>query len=228
MAHQVAQVGARHFVDERCCQRGHVGPAFERARISFFSQLLEKIICQRLRVLVNARLERISAFGAHQCVRILAFWQKQEAGAAAILQAGQRGLKCAPGGIAASLIAIKAKQYAGYDPKQALHVLFAGRGAQRGHGIAQALLGQGNDVHIAFNHDDFVEAAIELARFEQPVQFLSFVEDRCFRGVQVFGFVITEHATAKRNDAATAVANREHYAIAKAVIAFAGFSVLNQ
>jgi hypothetical protein len=60
-------------------------------------------------------------------------------------------------------------------------VFFAGGGAQGGDGIAQALLGEGDNVHVAFDDDDFVEVAIVLARFVQAVEFLAFMEDRSFR-----------------------------------------------
>ena len=228
LTHQGPQVGARDFVDQRCCQRGHMGLAFERARVGFFGQLLEEVVCQRLGMLVDTGLEGIGAFRAHQGVRVFTFGQKQEACAAPVLQAGQRGFKCAPCRIAAGLVAVKTEQHAGYHAKQALHVLFAGSGAQCRDSIAQALLGQGNDVHIAFNHDDFVEAAIELACFEQPVQFLAFVKDRGFRGVQVFGLVVAEHPATKSDDAATAVADRKHYPVAKAVVTLAGLGVFDQ
>jgi hypothetical protein len=48
------------------------------------------------------------------------------------------------------------------------------------------------------------------------------VEHRGFRGVQVFG------SAAEGNDTAPAVADREHHAVAEAVVAFAGFGVLDQ
>ena len=228
LAHQGPQVGARNLVDQRCCQRGHMGLAFERAWVGFFGQLLEKVICQRLGVLVNAGLEGVGAFGAHQGVRVFAFGQEQEAGATPVLQAGQRGFKCAPGCIAARLVAVKAEQHAGHHAKQTLHVFFAGGGTQGRDSIAQALLGQGDDVHIAFHHDDFVEAAIELARLEQPVQFLAFVKDRGFRGVQVLGLVVAQHPATKGDDAATAVADRKHDPVTKTVVTLAGLGVLHQ
>ncbi|MNL36061.1 hypothetical protein D3C87_1581270 [compost metagenome] len=87
LAHQDAQVGAGDFVDQRCGEGGHVGLALERAWVGFFGQLLEEIIRQRLGVLIDARAEGVSAFGADQSVRVLAFGQEQEACAAAVLQA---------------------------------------------------------------------------------------------------------------------------------------------
>lgn len=42
LAHECAQVGTGHLVDQRCREGGHVGLAFEGAWIGFFGQLLEK------------------------------------------------------------------------------------------------------------------------------------------------------------------------------------------
>jgi len=36
---------------------------------------------------------------------------------------------------------------------------FAGGGAQGGYGIANAVLRKGNNVHIAFDHNNAIEAA---------------------------------------------------------------------
>ncbi|MNL03639.1 hypothetical protein D3C87_1241800 [compost metagenome] len=87
LTHQGAQVGARDFVDQRRGEGGHVGLAFERARIGFFGQLLEEIIRQWLSMLIDPGLEGVSAFGAHQGIRVFAFGQKQKARPAAVLQA---------------------------------------------------------------------------------------------------------------------------------------------
>jgi len=114
--------------------------ALKRARVGFFGQLLEKIIGQRLRVLIDARLECVGAFGANQGVRVFAFGQKQEPRATTVLQTRQRRFQCAPRGVAAGLVAVEAEQYVRDDAEQALEVFFAGRGTQRGDGIAQALL----------------------------------------------------------------------------------------
>ncbi len=205
-----------------------MGLAFEGARVGFFSQLLEEIVRQGLRMLINARAESVGAFGAHQGVRVFAFRQKQKARTAPILQARQRGFECAPGGVTASLVTVEAEQYAGHHAKQAFHVFFAGGGPQRGDGIAQALLGEGNHVHVAFHHDDFIEVAIVFARLEQAVEFLAFMKYRGFRGVQVLGFIVPQHSAAESDDPATAVADREHHAVAEPVVALARLGVFHQ
>ena len=78
---------------------------------------------------------------AYQGVGVFAVGQEQKACAAAVLQARQGGFQGAPGGVATGGVAIETEQYARYDAEQALEVFFAGGGAERGDGIAQALLG---------------------------------------------------------------------------------------
>ncbi|MNZ64312.1 hypothetical protein D3C78_824800 [compost metagenome] len=190
--------------------------------------MLEEVIGQRLGVLVDAGHEGIGAFGAHQAVRVFAFGQEQEARAAAVLQVRQGRLQGAPGGLAPGLVTVEAEQHAGYHAEQALEVLFAGGGAEGGHGVAQALLGQGNHVHVALDDDDFVEVAVVLACLVQAVEFLALVEHRGFRGVQVLGFVVAEHPATEGDDAPAAVADREHHPVAEAVVALAAFGVLDQ
>ncbi|MCY1512266.1 hypothetical protein D9M68_467200 [compost metagenome] len=90
------------------------------------------------------------------------------------------------------------------------------------------MLGQGDDVHVALDDHDLVEVAVVLACLEQPVEFLALVEHRGFRGVQVFGLVIAQHAAAESDDAPAAVADGEHHPVAEAVVALAGLGVLDQ
>ncbi|MNM99697.1 hypothetical protein D3C81_1122640 [compost metagenome] len=107
-------------------------------------------------------------------------------------------------------------------------MLFAGGRAQGRHGIAQALLGQGDDVHVAFNHDDFIEIAVELARFVKPVELLAFMENRGFRGVQVLGFVVAKHPATEGDDPAATVTDREHDPVTEAIVTLAGLGIFNQ
>ncbi|MNL10770.1 hypothetical protein D3C87_1315800 [compost metagenome] len=228
LTHQDAQVGPGDFIDQRCGEGSHVGLAFERARIGFFGQLLEEIIRQWLRVLVDSGTKGVGAFGADQSVRVLAFGQEQKACATTVLQARECRLQCSPCRIAASLVAVEAEQHAGHDAKQPLEVFLAGSGAQGRDGVAQALLGQGNDVHVTLDDDDLVEVAVGFARFVQAVEFLAFMENRSFRGVQVFRLVVAQYPAAEGDDAPATVADRKHHAVAEAVVAFTAFGVFDQ
>ena len=107
-------------------------------------------------------------------------------------------------------------------------MFLAGGGAEGGDGVAQALLGEGDDVHVALDDHDLVEIAVVLARLVQAVEFLALVEHRGFRRVQVLGFVVAEHAAAEGDHPAAAVADRKHHPIAKAVVALAGLGVVDQ
>ena len=228
LTHQGAQVVAGNLVDQWCGQGDQVRLTFERARVGFFAELMEEVVGQWLCVLVDARAEGVGAFRAYQGVRIFAIGQEQEACAATVLQAGQGRLQGAPGGVAASGVAVEAEQHAGHDAEQAFEVLFAGGRAQGRHGVAQTLLGQGDDVHIAFDHHDLVEIAVVLARLVQAVELLAFVEHRGFRRIEVLGLVVTQHAAAEGDHPATAVADGEHDAVAEAVVAPAVLGVLDQ
>ena len=179
-------------------------------------------------MLVDACAEGVGPLAAHQGVRVFAVWQEQEARAAPVLQIGQGRFQGAPGGVTAGLVAVEAEQHAGHQAEQALEVFFAGGGAEGGDGVAQALLGQGDDVHIAFDHHDLVEVAIALACLEQAVKLLPLVEHRGFRRVQVLGLVVAEHPAAEGDDPAAAVADREDHPIAEAVVALAAVGVLHQ
>ena len=90
------------------------------------------------------------------------------------------------------------------------------------------MLGEGDDVHVTLDDDDFVEVAVVLACFIEAVELLAFMKDRGFRRVQVFRLVVAEYPATESDDAAAGIADREHHAIAEAVIAFAGFGVLDQ
>ncbi len=228
LAHQRAQVVAWNLFDERCGERGQVSLAFQRAWIGFFAQLLEEVVGQWLRVLLDAGAKGVGALGADQGVRIFAVRQEQEACAAPVLQVRQCCLQCAPGGLAAGGVAVEAEQHAGNDAKQALEVFLAGGGAQGGDGVAQTLLGQGDDVHVALDHHDLVEIAVGLARFVEAVELLALVEYRGLRRVEIFGLVVAQHPAAKGDHPAAAVADGEHHAVAKAVVALAVLGVLDQ
>ncbi len=107
-------------------------------------------------------------------------------------------------------------------------MFFAGCGAEGGDGVAQALLGQGDYIHVALDHHYFVEIAVCLASLIKAVEFLAFVKDRGFRRVQVLWLVVAQHPAAKGDHPSATVADREHHAVAEAVVAFAVLGVLDQ
>ena len=99
-------------------------------------------------------------------------------------------------------------------------VLGRHRRAERGDGVLDAELNQARDVEIALDDDDLLRPARVLPRLVEPVQLVAFAKDRRLRRVQVFRLAGVEHAAAEADDlAARRVADREHDAIAKSVVA---------
>ena len=145
--------------------------------------------------------------------------QEQKLHAAHVGGKGQghvQGLaRCAPTGG----IAVKAEHHGIAETKQFLHMFGGAGGAQGGHGMAKAPLGQGHHVHIAFGHQHIARFAQRLARLEQTVEFAPLAEHRGFWRVQVLGGALAEHASAKANALAFDVADGEHDAVAKTVVA---------
>jgi hypothetical protein len=139
---------------------------------------------------------------------------------------GKAGFQRAPGGAAAGLVAVEAEDDVVGLAQQLLHVGAGAGRAERRHRLREAELGQGDDVHIAFGHQHVAGVADRLARLEQAVQLLALVEQRGFRRVQVFRFAAIHHAAAKADHLALGVPDREHDALAEAVVAFLVAAVL--
>ncbi len=94
----------------------------------------------------------------------------------------------------------------------------AGGCAQGGGGDSNAVLCQGDYVHVAFNYQQSFEFAVGLQRLVKPIEFSTFLENVGFRRVEVFGFVVAQYPAAKSDDPATLVANREHHPVTKAIV----------
>ncbi len=218
---------SRNLLQQRRGEGRQVGLAFQGGGVGLQHQLLEEVLRQRLGLLGDACAEGILALGAYQAVRVLALGEEQR-NALAVLQVRQHRLQGAPGRLAAGLVAVETEQDARYQAEQALDVFLAGRRAEGRHRVADALLGQGDDIHVALDHHDLVEVAILLPGLVESVEFLALVEDRSLRGVQVLRLVVAKHPAAEGDDPPAAVADREHHAIAEAVVALAGVAVLHQ
>ena len=102
-----------------------------------------------------------------------------------------------------------------------------GRGAERGHRERDAVLGQGDDVHVALDHHQALELAYRGARLVEAVELTALVEQRALGGIHVLGRVVGQGAPAEADHAATPVADRKHHAIAEPVVA-APFAALDQ
>ena len=131
----------------------------------------------------------------------------------------QGSLQRLVGGAAAGGIAIEAEDDAIGKAKQFAYVLGRAGRAQCRHRVGKAHLRQRHHVHIAFGHQGKTMLTHGGAGFKQAVQLVPFAEDRRFGGVEVFGFFITQHTPAKADVCPFHIANREHDAVAKAVVA---------
>ena len=104
--------------------------------------------------LAEKRLELCGAATAHHRVRVLPFGQEEKAGLAAVFHAGQGGFQGAERRLAPGLVTIEAEHHLRTEPVEPIQVGLAGGGAQGGGGVVDAVLGQGDHVHIALDHQD--------------------------------------------------------------------------
>ena len=88
------------------------------------------------------------------------------------------------------------------------------------------MLVQPDYVHISFHEHATVD--FPAAEFIQSVKFTALVEHRCLRAVHVLGLDIAHGAAAEAGHAAAAVADREHDAVAEAVIEVPGVALARQ
>lgn len=96
---------------------------------------------------------------------------------------------------------------------------FGDRGAKRRHGMADAGLGQRDDIHIAFGHDQRAGFAGCGAGGTDVVERATLVEERCLGRVQIFRFLIGPECARPEGDRAPArVTDRKHNSAAKAVV----------
>ncbi len=102
--------------------------------------------------------------------------------------------------------------------KQAFKVRLAGGGAQCGHGIGNAKLGQGDDVHVALYNDNTVETALRLAGLIEAIELSGFLKHRGFRGVEILGLVIPKHSSSEGDNPASCIQNGKHNAVTEPVV----------
>ncbi len=168
--------------------------------------------------MIKEILEIGLAFGAHQRVRVFALWKKEKLCLPPVLHGGQGGLEATKCRLAPRVITVKAEYDFGYDAKQPLQVGLAGGGAEGGNRVRNAVLRQGNHIHVPLNYNDAFKPPRVFSSLPQAIEFSGFLEDGCLGRIQVFGFVITQHPPAKGDDPTALVLNREHHALAKPVV----------
>ena len=179
LEHQLAVDALGYLPDIGQGQFAQPGPAIQAVGIQPLGHGLEQELFQRHR-LAQQLLEMLPAALAHHRVRVLALGQEQEARLAAVLHAGQGGFQGPKGRLAARLVAVKTEHYLRAQPVDALQVGPAGGGAQGGGGVADAVLGEGNHIHVALHHQQALQLAVGLASLVQAVEFPSLVENTGF------------------------------------------------
>src|SRR5213592_3682303 len=73
----------------------------------------------------------------------------------------------------------------------------------------------------SLDHHHAAGRANRIARLHQSVDFAALLEERRLRRVQVFGLSVRDHAPAEADHGAARAEDREHDAVAKAVVALA-------
>ena len=156
---------------------------------------------------------------AHERVGVVLGRQEQELDAARVAGVRQGRLQRAAGGTAAGRVTVEAEDDAVGESQQFLDVLRGARGAQRRHRIREAELREGHHVHVALDHQCVAALAQRLAGFVQAIELAALDEHRRLRRVEVFRLADVEHPAAEADHLALYRADREHDAIAKAVVA---------
>ena len=93
---------------------------------------------------------------------------------------GQGAIERLARGAAAGSVAVKAEHHGIGKTQQLLYMLGCAGGAQRGHGVGKAPLGQRHHVHVALGHQCIARLTDGRAGLKQAVQLAAFVEDRGF------------------------------------------------
>ena len=96
-----------------------------------------------------------------------------------------------------------------------------GRGAECRHDVFNAVLRQGDNIHIAFDHDCRLRIANGAPRLKQAIQFATLFKQRCLRGVQIFRLALIDHPTTKADHVATLIEDRKHHPVPKPVVTLA-------
>ena len=222
LLHQIQEGAVGNAGDKRLGPFGQARLAFHAGQVHVLGQFVEEELRQRRR-LRQARVETGRAFLAHDAVRVLAFGQEQEKRLAAVAHARQHRFERLPGGAAAGAVAVEAEVHVGGIAEQQLGVVGRGRGAQRGDGGVHAVLEKRHHVHVTLDHDQPRDLRVRLAHLPQAVEFPALVEERGLGRVEVLrAVVLFHHPAAEGDDAAPAVVDGEHDAVAELVVDAAG------
>ena len=103
------------------------------------------------------------------------------------------------------------------EAREGLHVVERERRAKRRHGVGEAGLVHGDDVHVALAHDGIALGGDALLGVVEGEEVLRLVEHARLARVQVLGLGIAHDAAAKADAAALLVVDGEHDAVEELV-----------
>jgi hypothetical protein len=181
------------------------------------AQLRQQVFRQRQRA-GDARLECLAALLAHERVGILALGQEEEADLAPVLCLGQHVLQRAPCRRATGAVAVEGEHDLVHQPERAPQVLGRRCRAERRDRVVQPRLVQARDVHVTLDDEQALQRQARLSRFIQAVELAALMEQRRLGRIEVLRLAAVDHAAAEADDPAARVADREHHAIAEAVV----------
>ncbi len=204
---------------------GQVRPAFSAGEVAAFAGGLDQEAAQR-HGLGHAAGEGVLAVLADVAVRVMFGRQEEELDAAYVRRIRQGPVEGAPRGAAAGGVAIEAEHHGIREAEQLLHVVRGAGRAQGGYRVRKTQLCERHHVHIAFGDQHVARVTNGVAGFEQAIEFMALAEYRGFGGVQVLGLLVAQHAAPEADALALDVADREHDAVAKAVVTLAVGAIL--
>ena len=126
-------------------------------------------------------LERLSAAGADDIVRVLAGGKLDEAQGALGAEMGQGARGGADRGLLAGAVAVEAEDRRRVEPPHALELGLGDRGAVGRDDLGDAGAVEGDDVHIAFDDDQALGGAAGGAGAVEVVERAALVEERRVR-----------------------------------------------
>src|SRR5579883_73751 len=133
------------------------------------------------------------------------------------------------GGIGARRVGIEIDDDVGRELPDRLHVLCGQRRTAGCHDGGEARGGHTDRIHVAFDQDDAVLLAHALFRPVQIVEHVALLIYRRFRRVQVLGLIVGgQRASAEGDDAAAAVVDRKHQAVAEDLVGAAVVALAHQ
>ena len=193
-------------------------PTFRRGPFARRPLAVPQHIDQRLGCR-QRRLHRRRALLADEIVRVEPVGQKSEVDAGARLQVRQHRIDGAVGRLASGAVAVEAQRRLRHHAPQQLDLILGQRGAERGDRLAEARLRQRHHVHVALDRDDAALVVRGLASTRRIEQDVALVEQRRLGRVQVLRRLVGIERTATEGDgAALEVGDREHHAVAEAVV----------